>query len=411
MADQLVFWKPSMSTTIHHVAGRPKRPADRTYIQDGRGCLVLVATVALAVNAWALFPSLDESGHNPPPLTVSPPSSAGVDSAGVAGGPLDQSGVDAVRFTRAEMIVSESTWKGPWRYSSPTVDITIVPLRSKLETLLNLLHLQPFDVGLAALEAKIQTLLELPDSMLAQLMSHPDLVNLDEMLDAVFLGTSDVAGVKTELDKIDVAYVPGTSEQIKVIRVGSDLAYAVRSPAGGTGMQSSAVSLVSAPAPAEQRAFASPFDALASMALSAFGMAPNSAPPPPPPPPQQPAPPPVPEPLYSAARMVAPISEEPAPPAPPPAPEPEAPKPLAGPTDTVRTSLDVINSGNMFEVGETAAEQNAQNPPETSSPAVESASPSPPATGAESPPEPGGGGEPPSSGNEGGGTPEGEPGP
>ena len=39
------------------------------------------------------------------------------------------------------------------------------------------------------------------------------------MLDAVFLGTSDLSGVKTELDKIDVTSVPGPSEQIDVIKV------------------------------------------------------------------------------------------------------------------------------------------------------------------------------------------------
>jgi hypothetical protein len=53
----------------------------------------------------------------------------------------------------------------------------------------------------AALEAKLRALLKLPDSVLAQLMEHPDLASLNELLDAVVLGKSDLPGLKTELDK------------------------------------------------------------------------------------------------------------------------------------------------------------------------------------------------------------------
>ena len=60
------------------------------------------------------------------------------------------------------------------------------------------------------------------------------------------------------------------------------------------------------------------------------------------------------------------------------------------PTGTPQTSLDDLNSGNKFEPGETATQQNSgHSPPLTI--AMQSATPSPPATGVESPTERGGG--------------------
>ena len=44
-------------------------------------------------------------------------------------------------------------------YSSPVVDVSLVPLRSKLQALLMLLYSQSGDVDPAALEAKLQALL------------------------------------------------------------------------------------------------------------------------------------------------------------------------------------------------------------------------------------------------------------
>ena len=99
---------------------------------------------------------------------------------------------------------------------SPVVNVSLVPVRSKLQALLMLLYSQSGDVDPAALEAKLQALLKLPDSVLAQLMEHPDLADLNKMLDAVFLGTSDLSGVKTELDKIDIVPVPETSDRIDI---------------------------------------------------------------------------------------------------------------------------------------------------------------------------------------------------
>ena len=52
-------------------------------------------------------------------------------------------------------------------YASPLVDVSLVPLRSKLEALLMMLYSQFGDVDPAALEAKLRALLQLPDSVLA----------------------------------------------------------------------------------------------------------------------------------------------------------------------------------------------------------------------------------------------------
>ena len=82
---------------------------------------------------------------------------------------------------------------------SPVANVSQVSVRSKLQALLMMLYSQSGVVDPAALEAKLQALLTLPDSVLAQLMDHPDLADLNKTLDAVFQGTTDLSGVKTEL--------------------------------------------------------------------------------------------------------------------------------------------------------------------------------------------------------------------
>ena len=133
----------------------------------------------------------------------------------------------------AKLVSSKPTMYGlaTVRYPSPAANVSLVPLRSKLQALLMLLYSQYGDVDAAFLEAKLEALLRLPDSVLAQLMEHPDLADLNKTLDAVFLGTSDLSGVKTELDKIDVTSVPTPSEKIDVVKVNGKPAYVVHSPA------------------------------------------------------------------------------------------------------------------------------------------------------------------------------------
>ena len=157
--------------------------------------------------------TLGDSNSVPPPET-STSSAADVSSGreGVAGNPLELSKANAFRLMDANLVSSETTVYGyvTARYPSPVVNVSLVPLRAKLQALLMLLYSQYGDVDAAFLEAKLQALLRLPDSVLAQLMEHPDLADLNKMLDAVFLGTINLSGVKTELDKIDVTLLTST---------------------------------------------------------------------------------------------------------------------------------------------------------------------------------------------------------
>ena len=218
----------------------------------GRVFLVLLAS-GVAISAWALFPTTVERGIYVPLPETSTPSAADVKSAreGVVGSPLKLSRANAFTLMDAKLVSSKPTMYGlvTARYPSPVVDVSLVPLRSKLQALLMLLYSQSGVLDPAALEAKLQALLTLPDSVLAQLMEHPDLADLNKMLDAVFLGTSDLSGVKTELDKIDVTSVPGPSEKIDVVKVNGKPAYIVHSPAVQNGPENAAGSPVSAPPP------------------------------------------------------------------------------------------------------------------------------------------------------------------
>ena len=213
----------------------------------GRVFLVLLAS-GVAISAWALFPTTVERGIYVPLPETSTPSAADVKSAreGVVGSPFN-----AYTLINAKLVSSKPTMYGvvTARYPSLVVDVSLVPLRSKLQALLMRLYSQSGDLDPAALEAKLRALLKLPDSVLAQLMEHPDLAALNKMLDAVFRGTSDLSGVKTELDKIDVTSVPGPSEQIDVIKVNGKPAYIVHSPAVQNGPENAAGSPLSAPPP------------------------------------------------------------------------------------------------------------------------------------------------------------------
>ena len=80
-------------------------------------------------------------------------------------------------------------------------------------------------------------------------MDRPDLADFNKTLDAVFLGTTDLSGVKTELDKIDVTSVPALSEKIDVVKVNGKPAYIVHTSAVQMRTVDAAGSPVSAPVP------------------------------------------------------------------------------------------------------------------------------------------------------------------
>ena len=171
---------------------------------------------------------------------ASTPSAADVKSAREGGvGSLVKA---AYRLIDAKLVPSKATMRllQTVRYGNPVVDDAVL-LRLKLQALLILLQSQSGDMDPAALEAKLQELLKLPDAALAQLMAHPDLATLNKMLNVVFQDAPDLSGVKTELEKIEVTPVPGTSEQIQVIKVSGAPQYTVQSAAVDPGLQESIV--------------------------------------------------------------------------------------------------------------------------------------------------------------------------
>jgi hypothetical protein len=288
----------------------------------GRREFAALLTSGVVISAWALFPGSTERGIYVPFPEASTLSATGVMPAGQGplGGPAKASRFVNAGLISANLMETKPASQAPVTsygsvtagYAGPVVDVGQVPLRSKLQALLMLLHSQPGDLDPVALEAKIQALLQLPDPVLEQLMAHPDLADLNEMLDAVFFGTSDVAEVKTQLDKIDVAPVPGTYEQIQVIRVNGKPQYTVHAPVVDRGTDAPGVAQVSAPPPpGGPVTIASQFQTLTDLTMSAFMPAPSSAQLAPPSPPAPPPPPPPPEArVFAPAMTFAPSIEQ-----------------------------------------------------------------------------------------------------
>ncbi len=350
-------WQSSPLASIPKVANGRHRTANRTYID---GCLVLVATSAIAINAWALFPSSDESEHYGRAPDRSTLSATGLNSAREGG---IATPVNAFMLMNAKPLLPTMHGSLTGRYPSPAVYQYQMPLRSKLQALLMLLYSLPGDMDPAAMEAKLQALLQLPDAELAQLMAHPDLAALNEILDAGFLGTSDLSGVKTELDKIDVTPVPGTSEQIQLIKISGKPTYTVRAPAVTKGTETLAAPAMPAPPPA-------PTEPVTMAAASQFEVSTR---------------------LAAPAAMLAPSDEQlNSPPSAPPPPPPSAtlsavPNSQVEPTGSPQTSPDIMTSGNKFEPGETVPNPSADN-----SGVTQTAVPSTAPTNTESPAENGG---------------------
>ncbi len=390
MTDQYQLPQSSPLTAVRRVAIRPPRTADRMRTAGRRELLVLLAS-GLVVSTWALFPSTVESGIYVPVPESSKHLEEEANSAGdvVAGGP-----VDAYKLMNAKLMSSKPTMYGPvtLRYPRPTVDVSVVPLRSKLEALLMLLYSQSGDVDPVALKEKLEALLKLPDSVLAQLVQHPDLAELNEILDAVFLGTSDLSGVEAELDKIDVIPVPGSSAPVQVIKVNGKPTYIVQSPSVQETANATESPLPLSPLPSGPPTvtMVSQVEEPAGLSASTLSLAPIS------------------DPLASALATTRQIvsafiplpSFEPLSVTPSVSPPPSA---SVEPTDTPHASQDIMTSGNKFEPGETVTQPGGGN-----SSATETAVPMTPSTAQEGPAEDGGaiggGGAVSPSNNEGEGT-------
>lgn len=219
----------------------------------GRRGFAVLFVAGVAINVWALFPSAVESGvliALPDGATkpdIAKPAVADAES-GAIGGPRDPLRGMAFRLMEFDPVSAHpTTYSVP--YPGVAVGVGAVPLRSKLLALLLLLSARYGDnVDATALELKLQALLRLPDSVLAQLMRHPDLANLNTLLDGMFLAAPDLSVVKTEFDKITVNSTAGPTERVDVVTVNGEPAYVVHSPLAENTTDGIAAARLSAPA-------------------------------------------------------------------------------------------------------------------------------------------------------------------
>ncbi|KRD11895.1 hypothetical protein ASE48_31915 [Mycobacterium sp. Root265] len=212
-----------------HPIGRGVGPLGVT---GKRGFLVLLVS-GVAINAWALFPSAVESGVYVPLPQGPPPVAAESNPVRDAAGDLSvQTSRISFRLMDTGRSTAVSASYGSFNHASAAFAVAMMPLRSKLEALLMLLYSRyGHDASVVGLEMKLQALLRLPDSLLAQLIQHPDLADLATMLDAVFLDSNNLSGIRTELDKIDINSTTGPTEQIDVVSISGRQSYIVYSPA------------------------------------------------------------------------------------------------------------------------------------------------------------------------------------
>ncbi|WP_395309810.1 hypothetical protein V4U86_02980 [Mycobacterium sp. AMU20-3851] len=354
---------------------------NHAYPANGRELIAILAVSGIIVSSWALFPSTVESGTYVPLPELSAPRPSVINHAELDIEPGSPLMALTLNDSDVEVMPVSMAGSSGIRYASSAIDVTVIPIRSKLEALLSILYAQSDELDQAELEAKIQALLKLPDSVLVQLLQHPDLVDLNIMLDSVFYGTSDVGDVKAQLDKVDVASVPGTSDQVQVVKVSGNVVYAVRTPAVDETTATSIMAAESVPvAPGgAQMTVTSQFDALAGVFVSTF-----TAPPPPPPPPAAPLPMTMMVQMDFAPALVAEPSSVELASAPSLAPEPtHSPTPSVEPT---RQASDDITFDNKIEPGG-SVQQAAEDSLSTSSPeapATQSSSPSTPSAEHES---------------------------
>jgi hypothetical protein len=411
MTDQSDLRQSSASMSIPQVANRPQHTVDRAYTVGRRDGLLFLSAV-VAINAWALFPSSDESG-NDVPLPDSIASALDMESVdgGGAGGSTPYS------LARAELVDFMKTTPGgtatapsPRAAAAPSSEaiaypnllnaLSRVPVKAKLRVLLTLLVSEADPVKQADLQTKLQALLKLPDDVLLQVLQHPDLADFSKMLDAVFLGDTELWWIESQLDKIDIVPVTTTTDRIDV---SGRPAYMFDSTAvahNGDGGQASPAlkSLAPSSAPPQgammkvsQVEEAGGFTTFAapptsndvqvnefSMSAPVVDVAPSAAP--------APSPEPSPAPVASLASTNAEISHD------------------AVETQPT-TSPDVFDGGNRFEPGTTVSEPTIQNTtaPETATPSTASTPPPADDTANNSPSTPS------DNGNEGGTSPGSEP--
>jgi hypothetical protein len=174
---------------------------------------VLVAA-CVGLSVCELFPLTVERGIYVPPDTSASPD--GGDVTPVKTFSLVQSGPVALMLNTFGSPTAWAPHLGTAFDSNLTNALSRVPVKAKLQALLTLLVSEGDPAERAELVTKLQALLKLPEDVLLQVLEHPDLVEFNKMLDAVFLGDTELWWFEVQLDKISVVPVTKTTSRIDV---------------------------------------------------------------------------------------------------------------------------------------------------------------------------------------------------
>jgi hypothetical protein len=357
------------------VRSQLRQPSPTTAITTA---LVLVAA-SVGVSTSGIFPLTNEKGIYLPPVTSTVPA---------GGGETVPTKTKTVRLAEAESVALMLQTSGSPARGAPSARqtgfpnlmdaLSHVPVKAKLQVLLTLLVAETDPAERADLQAKLTALLKLPEDVLVQVLSHPELAEFNQMLNAVFLGDTELWWVESQLAKINVIPVTTTTNRIDVSGKPAfiyDSTVAASAAADG-GSPTSGLRTLPAKAPEPQvstmmvtrsvpetdvTTFAAP--ASSEMQISEFSMS---------------------APVADVAPMAAPA------PAPAPAPDPtpaasfaSAPTNAEISVNTIETqptlSNEVFDTGNRFEP-ETKLSEPVTSNPETTETAT---APTPPTAGAE----------------------------
>ena len=220
MIDTSHFRGSSFLTVIGKSAGQTRPTPIRIYLGGRRGFLVALTSV-VAIQTWALFPASEQGAYVRLP-DVPGAVAAAVKSAtkGVIDGPLNALGLvgtDLVNLTQPALtrnVGASSSEAAAYPGLSGAVDI--VPVKVKLQALLTLLASEADSAKRVDLQAILLAMLKLPEEVLLQVLQHPDLVDFNKMLTAVFLGDTDLWWIEFQLTKIAVVPVTTTTSRIDV---------------------------------------------------------------------------------------------------------------------------------------------------------------------------------------------------
>lgn len=222
------------------------------------GVLLLVSGVAL--NVWALTPPSDHQqqyvGQPDPAHPADSELALALESAADSAAELKH--VPAlVAQVEDEVQVEPRTplYAQAVAYPNLMAALSQVPIREKLEAVLALLGAKVEDpTEREAMQAKLRSLLDLPDSVLVQLIELPELAEFSEMLDRTYLGESELWWVEDQLNNIDVIPVTATSDRIMVAgRPTYIYDSAASSRPVGNGERASELRSISAPEPSPQQ--------------------------------------------------------------------------------------------------------------------------------------------------------------